>query len=533
MHQQHKWMLAGFCQKRALLFAVNILAGLCIFFFGYDQGMLGGINESPHYIKLMDFGYIGNDGKPVITNSLLQGGITSVYYLGTLVGCLLGGSIGDRFGRINTIAIGAVWGIIGASLQTSAMNHNWMIGARLVNGIGTGILNGIVPVWASEIAEYSARGTFIAMEFTLNIIFGVVVAYWLGFGLSFIDNGQSAFRWRFEVAFQLVPLLFVLALCFFFPESPRWLCKVGRGEEALYVLQRLRNSTEQAEAGVADIHGNNKVEETSEGTSYYQMFFGLKSGHLHTGRRVQLCIWLQILQSWTGIAGITIYGPTIFSIAGFSTQKTLWISGLNNIFYTFATLICVFTIDRIGRRWTLWWGSGAQAVAMFLVGGLSRGGLNARAAGNFNTANEFGAAAASFVFIYTFIFGATWLTVPWLYPAEIFSLHVRAKGNAWGVVGWSIGNGTLTLALPYIIGSISEKTFYIFGAVNIISIPIVWALYPESNQRTLEEMDMFFAADTPWAWDAQATFERLQEQTAGAGGAVRDTDKGIEVKHVP
>ncbi|KAI0421987.1 general substrate transporter [Xylaria grammica] len=530
MHQQlHKWRLTSFLQKRSLLIAVNCLAGLCIFFFGYDQGMLGGINESPDYIKLMGFGYIDDNGQPIITDTLLQGGITSVYYLGTLVGCLAGGSIGDRFGRIKTIGIGAAWGVLGASLQTSAMNYHWMIGARFVNGIGTGILNGIVPVWASEISEYNTRGTFIATEFTLNIL-GVVVAYWLGFGLSFIDNGESAFRWRFQVAFQLIPLLFVLFGCFLFPESPRWLCKVNRGEEALYVLQRLRETPEQATAEFADIEGSIQFENSNTGgTSYLHMFFGLKTGKLHTGRRVQLVIWLQIIQSWTGIAGITIYGPTIFSIAGFSPQKALWVSGLNNIFYTFATLVCVLTIDRIGRRWTLYWGSGAQAVAMFLVGGLSRGGLDARAAENLDSANKWGAAAASFVFIYTFVFGATWLTVPWLYPAEIFSLHVRAKGNAWGVVGWSIGNGTLTLVLPYIIGTINEKTFYVFGAVNIISIPIVWALYPESNQRTLEEMDLLFAADTPWAWDAQATFERLQEQTSGLGGAVRETKpKAIE-----
>jgi hypothetical protein len=107
----------------------------------------------------------------------------------------------------------------------------------------------------------------------------------------------------------------------------------------------------------------------------------------------------------------------------------------------FATLICVYTIDRIGRRWTLYWGSVGQGIAMFLVGGLSRGGLNARADGNIDTANQWGAAAASMVYLYTFIFGATWLTVPWLYPAEIFPIHIRAKGNSWGVVGWSIGNG--------------------------------------------------------------------------------------------
>lgn len=107
----------------------------------------------------------------------------------------------------------------------------------------------------------------------------------------------------------------------------------------------------------------------------------------------------------------------------------------------FATLICVFTIDRIGRRWTLYWGSTGQAIAMFLVGGLSRGGLNATADGDGSAAGKWGASAAAMVFMYTFVFGATWLTVPWLYPAEVFPLQVRAKGNAWGVVGWSVGNG--------------------------------------------------------------------------------------------
>ena len=80
---------------------------------------------------------------------------------------------------------------------------------------------------------------------------------------------------------------------------------------------------------------------------------------------------------------------------------------------------------------------------MFLCGGFTRLGLNADAAGDVAAAGRYGIAAASMIFIFTFTFGATWLTVPWLYPAEIFPLAVRAKGNAWGVVGWSIGNGWL------------------------------------------------------------------------------------------
>lgn len=64
---------------------------------------------------------------PVVTDSLLQGGIVSVYYLGTLCGALLGGWLGDRIGRIRSIAVGALWAIVGAALQCSAMNANWMI----------------------------------------------------------------------------------------------------------------------------------------------------------------------------------------------------------------------------------------------------------------------------------------------------------------------------------------------------------------------------------------------------------------------
>jgi hypothetical protein len=109
----------------------------------------------------------------------------------------------------------------------------------------------------------------------------------------------------------------------------------------------------------------------------------------------------------------------------------------------FATLICVFTLDRIGRRMTLFWGSIVQGIVLFLAGGFSRLGLNATESGNTSAAGSYGIAAASMIVIFTATFGATWLTVPWLYPAEIFPLAVRARGNALGVVGWSIGNGWL------------------------------------------------------------------------------------------
>ncbi|KAL5332282.1 hypothetical protein BJX70DRAFT_404759 [Aspergillus crustosus] len=502
--ERAKWKVTSKLQKGKLMAAVNCLAGLVIFVFGYDQRMMGCVNGSQTYLEVMGLGYM-EEGEAVVTATLLQGGITSVYYLGTLVGCFIGGSVGDRMGRIKSFAIGAI------------------ICARLVNGVGTGILNAIIPVYGSEVAEYHSRGQFIAIEFTLNI-FGVVVAYWLGFGLSFIDDGRSEFQWRFPIAFQVVMLIFLLGGCWFFPESPRWLCTVGRREEAHYVLSRLRGTDDMArvEREMNEIEAVIELERSSaKSTTYYHMLFGVGSKELHIARRVQLVIWLQIIQSWTGIAGDTMYAPTVFKIAGFGSQKSMWIAGLNNIFYTFATLICVFTLDKIGRRWTY----GGEQLARQLPCSSLEGSpalVLMRLPGK-----KDGIAATAMVYLYTFIFGATWLTVPWLYPAEIVPLMVRAKGNAWGVVGWSLGNGSLTLARPYVFNALGEKTMYVFGAVNLISIPIVWAFYPESSQRTLEEIDLLFAADSPWAWTAEANFQVLKMANPELGLA-KDKDTQSE-----
>ena len=106
-------------------------------------------------------------------------------------------------------------------------------------------------------------------------------------------------------------------------------------EEARYVLGRLRGEdSDIAEKEFQDVKTVAQIEiDNAQQISYVSMLFGRKTGNLHTARRVQLVIWLQILQEWIGIAGITIYGPEIFTIAGISAKDRQWVSGLNNITY--------------------------------------------------------------------------------------------------------------------------------------------------------------------------------------------------------
>lgn len=99
MDQLSGFRVAAKLEQSKLLFAINSIAGLSIFFFGYDQGMMSGVNNAKDYIDLMGLGYVDEAGDPVITDSLLQGGIVSVYYLGTLFGCLLGGWYETKRGK--------------------------------------------------------------------------------------------------------------------------------------------------------------------------------------------------------------------------------------------------------------------------------------------------------------------------------------------------------------------------------------------------------------------------------------------------
>lgn len=211
-----------------------------------------------------------------------------------------------------------------------------MICARLLNGLGTGILNAIIPVYASEVSPPTTRGSFIAQEFTLNI-FGVCSAYWLSYTLSLLLPATSPFLWRFPIAFQIVPLLILFVSVWVFPESPRWLAKIGREGEGRWVLGRLRGE----DGGEVDVEWSGVVAEveverkTAGVQTYVTMFLGTGEGSegLHIGRRVQLVIWLQVMQEWIGIAGVTVYAPTIFRIAGISNRESGWVSGLNNTVY--------------------------------------------------------------------------------------------------------------------------------------------------------------------------------------------------------
>ncbi|KAE8388956.1 hypothetical protein BDV23DRAFT_184956 [Aspergillus alliaceus] len=191
---------------------------------------MGGVNASPTYVAEVGIGKL--DG--TVTGTTQQGGLVSIYYLGCIFGCFAGGWLADRLGRINGLLFGSVFALVGGALQASIQSSDFMLVARVVTGIGTGALTGITPALVSETSSTEHRGGYLGYVFIANYL-GISVAYWLSFGLSFINHGYSDFGWRFLLAFQCIPALILVICIKALPDSPRYLVSAGRN----YVIEPL------------------------------------------------------------------------------------------------------------------------------------------------------------------------------------------------------------------------------------------------------------------------------------------------------
>ncbi|GAA5957074.1 hypothetical protein JCM10213_003536 [Rhodosporidiobolus nylandii] len=475
-----------FPSPSSLNIAIQVFSLTAIFFEGYDQGVMGGVNSSPDYLREVG---IGNYPTEEVTDTVHQGGLVSIYYLGCIFGCFIGGWFADRWGRINGVLVSAIFAMIGGALQAAAQSSDFMLVARVITGLGTGAITAIVPVYCSEVAGAAHRGAFLGYVFIANYL-GISVAYWLSFGLGFIDNGLSPIRWRFLLAFQCVPAIILVIGIKLLPDSPRYLASVGRHDEAREVLEHIRGgATPEIEAELAQMRDEAAHNKGSGVGEFIRILTGRANTELHNhlGRRAWLSIWLQIMASWSGITAVTAYSPTLLSQAGYSTIKQAGLAGGLNTIGIIGTIISAQIVDRFGRRKCLMGGSLGLAIVNLIAASLYEASLHNR-----SLASSIAPAAVAMLFLFNLFYAATWGTIAFLIPTEIFPSEMRSQGNGFGITGWAIGVGMTVLVNPIMFGSIGSRTYFLFTALNLLWIPTVFYFYPETAGRSLESLTHLF-----------------------------------------
>ncbi|KAJ4703117.1 Inositol transporter like [Melia azedarach] len=318
--------------KNPYVLRLAFSAGIGGLLFGYDTGVISG--------ALL---YIRDDFDAVDKKTVLQESIVSMAVAGAIIGAAIGGWMNDRYGRRSVILIADFLFLVGAVIMAAAPNPALLIVGRVFVGLGVGMASMTSPLYISEASPAKIRGALVSTNGFL-ITGGQFLSYLINLAFT---KAPGTWRWMLGVAG--IPALLQFILMLLLPESPRWLYRKGREEEAKAILRKIYPAHE-VETEIQDLKESVEKEIKEEGSSEKINF--IKLWKTKTVRRGLIAgVGLQVFQQFVGINTVMYYSPTIVQLAGFASNQTalllsLVTSGLNAL----GSIVSIYLIDRTGRK---------------------------------------------------------------------------------------------------------------------------------------------------------------------------------------
>ncbi|KAF3763474.1 general substrate transporter [Cryphonectria parasitica EP155] len=473
------------------VFGAAFLASLGGFSFGYDQGVISIINVMAQF----------HNAFPQTESAFGTSFMTAMLLLGAFIGCIFMPYLADKISRKHALTVVVVIFTIGAAIQTSAPSYAALVTGRAIGGIGVGTLamgsnlltSKGAPLYISEISPPNLRGTLLVLE-SISIVSGVVISFWITYGTRNINSEVS---FRLPLGLQMVCTTILGIGLQFFPYSPRWLSLVGRHEETLISLSKLRRlpisdaRVQQEARGIfAEVEFKRlSIQQRHPGATDFKLevYSWLDLFDRKTIRRTIVGCGVCFFQQFSGINAFIYYAPTLFESIGQTSEMALILSGVFNILQLVAVAICFVVIDKVGRRPLAILGGFGSCFCYVIIAALA--GVY-EADWSANTSAGWACVAMAFCFI--MVFGVSFSPLGWALPAEVYPNSQRAKGVALATcVNW-LANFTVGIATPPMLQDIRFGT-YIFFAF-FCGLAGIWALLfvPETKGKTLEEIDALF-----------------------------------------
>ncbi|MDP4206582.1 MAG: sugar porter family MFS transporter [Bacteroidota bacterium] len=429
------------------IFLISLVSAMGGYLFGFDFAVITG-------------------GLPFLRDQFgldayWEGFTTGSLALGCIMGCLLAGSISDKYGRKPGLMIAASIFAISSLSMAFAPNLTVFISSRFFAGIGVGMASMLSPMYIAEIAPASMRGRMVAIN-QLTIVLGQVITHLENFHLR--EIGPEAWRWMFGMG--VVPSLLFLFGVFFLPESPRWLIKAGNESRARTILNRIGGklyADESADAIKGSVHNGKKV-------NYKAL---LNKAILPA---VLVGIGLAVFQQFCGINVVFNYTTNIFESIGASKSEQLlqavWISLANLIF----TLVAMSLVDRLGRKPLMLIGAGGLSVLYVIIGYM----LNVHANGTLSI----------FILMAIGVYAMSLAPVTWVLISEIFPNQVRGIASSVAIMCLWGAYFILVLTFPIIEKNFGDATaFWGYAVVCILGFIFVKLKVKETKGKSLEQIE--------------------------------------------
>src|ERR1035438_5544728 len=391
-----------------------------------------------------------------------KGLTVAIGLVGTVVGALGAGVVGQRLGGREALRLTAILYIISAIGCGLAWNWPSFMLFRFVGGLGIGASSVLGPVYIAELAPAKWRGRLVGM-FQFNIVTGILLAYVSNYWIRTLQLGAT--EWRWQIGISVLPAFGFLLLLFGIPKSPRWSASRNQIDDALAVLKLMGEPDPKAE--LDDIRAALEQEHASAHEPVFRWKYRYP---------LFLAISIGAFNQLAGINAILYYLPNIFSSAGFSQisgdQQAIAIGFTNLIF----TMVGMSVIDKLGRK------------TLLLVGASGTAGCLGGVAWLFKTHSHPGALVWILV-TYIAFFALSQGAVIWVYIGEVFPNSVRSKGQGVGNASHWIMNTIIALAFPVLVAQIGRSApFTFFAVMTVVQFLVVLFAYPETKGQTLEQL---------------------------------------------
>ena len=441
-------------QLNGLMLVAAVVSAVSGLLYGYDTGIISG--------ALLQI------GKEFDTNNTTEQMIAAGILLGAVVGALGGSVLSERIGRHRTILIICGVFILGSLSCAVAPGEYSLALCRVVLGLAVGGATQTVPMYVAELAPALLRGRLV-LCFQLAIGVGIVIATLVG--------ATESVDWRISIGAAAVPALAMLLLQLRLPESPRWLVKHDREDDARAVLERVRPEGFDIDSELGDIA---ELEERKQETkSANRGWSGLRQGWVRPALIVGCGV--AAFTQLSGIEMIIYYAPTILTDNGFSTTSALRVSVALGVTYLVMMIVGLAIVDKVGRRrLTLVMVPGA-AVALFVLGAFFVTG---------NAGKDQVPFIVTCLVVFMFFNAGGLQLMGWLTGSEIYPLAVRGAGTAvQSATLWST-NLLITLTLLTMIDAFGVgQVFWIYGLLNVAGWVFVYLRMPELTGRSLEQIE--------------------------------------------
>jgi MFS transporter, SP family, arabinose:H+ symporter len=422
---------------------VGALAGLL---FGFDTAVIAGVTGGLRAAYHLSPAALG-----ITVSSALWG---------TLVGALVAGTPGDRFGARQCLKAIALLYIVSTAGCALAWSWPSLLVFRVMAGLAIGASTVLAPVYVTEIAPPAWRGAMVGM-FQFNITFGILVAYLSNYLIGTLQLGPDEWRWKFSIAF--LPGIILFTMLFAIPQSPRWLALRGRRAEAKEILHQIAPNIAQAEEDAILL--NNPLATAQDRRLSWAKY----------RKPILLAFGIAAFNQLAGINAILYYINDIFAAAGFSKvssdQQSILIGATNLLF----TIPALYLIDRIGRKSLLLIGSVGLFATLSGTAAIMYSGLHP---------NLLLWMLIGFIAAFAFSQGA----VIWVYISEIFPTEVRARGQSIGSSTHWLMNAIIAALFPVVAAYSKGAPFVFFAGMVVLQFFVVLFFFPETKRAALEDI---------------------------------------------